>query len=228
MELTNRSRAPTKNEKEKGPGFSDKWSFMHTTGEYFRRHQDLFETALGYLPAGEPVVDLGCASGLLGKLAYDRRYIGIDFSPKMLEYGRELLPAGEFIEKNLTDPDIREIYKDFKNFIIIDVLEHIANDLQVLRMIPEGSLVIVGVPNFNSAAHVRYFSSPKDVRSRYENLLSFKKVAVFVPIRGKLYNRAILTSSFVEKIAPDINIIKDISSNRIYLFKAYRRKDETK
>lgn len=51
-----------------------------------------------------------------------------------------------------------------------ELLEHVDDDLGVLRQIPRRTLTLFSVPNFDDPAHVRYFSSETAVGRRYRGL----------------------------------------------------------
>ena len=55
--------------------------------------------------------------------------------------------------------------------VCIEVLEHIENDLSVLKSIPAGTKLIMTVPNYDSFGHLRTFISQREVRTRYNNFI---------------------------------------------------------
>jgi len=119
------------------------------------------------------VLDLGCGTAQLGACISQHipelKYAGVDFSESAIELAKTQ------VEASLMVGDIRDdwIYtEDYDAVVATEVLEHLDDDRAILRKIPEGRLVLFSVPGFNSAAHVRYFTSESDVRKWYGDLFS--------------------------------------------------------
>lgn len=49
----------------------------------------------------------------------------------------------------------------------------------MLSNIRKGANILFSVPNFNSASHVRYFTSEEEVKSRYEKWIDIKEMYRF-------------------------------------------------
>ncbi|MFI7545350.1 class I SAM-dependent DNA methyltransferase [Actinoplanes sp. NPDC049599] len=65
-------------------------------------------------PAGSPVLDLGCGTGVptaRALTAAGRRVVGVDISEGMLKLAREQVPAAEFVHA-----DVRKLAADFGTF----------------------------------------------------------------------------------------------------------------
>jgi len=154
--------------------------------EYPARYALLYKTAISYLPKPEDcstVVDLGCGTGNLATVFLEpgyTKYLGIDFSPPTIQYARERVPGVPFIVGDLRDKEIQTIFPWHRIFIALETLEHIENDLDIIRSIPCGSLVIFSVPNFDGPFHVRHFKSMSEVFERYATLLDFKENKVII------------------------------------------------
>jgi hypothetical protein len=126
-----------------------------------------------------------------GKIQF---YKGLDFSEKALSMARRLLDdAGieEYIDAGpmtgsgddrrweLSVVDLVKLaswnelaFHAFRDpetwtFTLLEILEHIEADLDVLRLVPEGSPVVISVPSFDDPAHVRHFPNQDAVRKRY-------------------------------------------------------------
>jgi 2-polyprenyl-3-methyl-5-hydroxy-6-metoxy-1,4-benzoquinol methylase len=83
-----------------------------------------------------------------------------------------------------------ELYDDkYNTVVVLEVLEHIENDLLLLERIRKGSTVIFSIPNFNSESHMRWFDSTSDILKRYENFLAFESIHEFnsSPYKNKIY-----------------------------------------
>jgi trans-aconitate methyltransferase len=135
----------------------------------------VYATAAELLSTGAgPIADVGCGTGRLARLLHERGerdYLGIDFSPARIEEARRYAPEMRFDVGDVHDPAIRRRLGDFARFAILETLEHIEDDLGLLDAIPAGALTVFSVPNYDSAAHVRWFDSPAAVADRYDRLI---------------------------------------------------------
>jgi 2-polyprenyl-3-methyl-5-hydroxy-6-metoxy-1,4-benzoquinol methylase len=135
----------------------------------------VYATAAELLATGAgPIADVGCGTGRLARLLYERGerdYLGIDFSSARIEEARRYAPGMRFDVGDVHDPAVRAWIGAFARFAILETLEHIEDDLGLLEAIPPGSLVVFSVPNYDSAAHVRWFDSPRAVGDRYGGLI---------------------------------------------------------
>lgn len=130
------------------------------------------------------ILDIGCGEGSFAQMLYEtlekkrgggiKNYTGIDFSFKALQLAKQRNPYWEncFIQK--------DIFNDFKidfqyNLIcLFEILEHIDDDLYILKLIPSKSYILSSVPNFYSPGHVRVFESIEEVKQRYGDLIEFQ------------------------------------------------------
>jgi len=142
----------------------EKEASFYNTASSCPPYSPLYTAALYYLkhvPRGETIVDLGCGPGLMAKLLFDS--------------GRH----ANFILADLRSLSTHEIYKKYRVFVLLEVLEHLTDDHLLLASIPSGSQVIFSVPNFDSKAHVRHFFSPDTVITRYSKWLDFSVPIIF-------------------------------------------------
>jgi 2-polyprenyl-3-methyl-5-hydroxy-6-metoxy-1,4-benzoquinol methylase len=79
-------------------------------------------------------------------------------------------PEYRFLVADVCEPNLLEEY-DYDAIVCTEFLEHVGEDIECLTRIRRGSLVFGSVPSFPSAGHVRTFSSEKEVRSRYGEVL---------------------------------------------------------
>jgi len=146
-----------------------------------KKYLPLYKSAVEYLPAAdecETIIDLGCGVGNLAKVLFKKgytKYMGIDFAPTMLEKAKEQVPEVTFILGDLRSKEIYEVFKQYKIFIILETLEHIEKDLDVIKNIPCGSLVIFSVPSFDHKFHVRHFKNIDEIVERFSPFLDFKE-----------------------------------------------------
>ena len=126
----------------------------------------------------ERVVDLGCGSGQFAKLLLNKgkRFIyGVDYSSEAIQIAKKLNPdySAKFV--------VKDLLKDFKLpahdlIICFEVLEHITEDLSVVRKIQSGKRFIFSVPNYDYKSHVRKFEYGTEILDRYSELLDIKKI----------------------------------------------------
>lgn len=133
----------------------------------------LWLAAARLVPAGLRVVELGCGTGRLGSLLAPRAasYVGLDFAPRLVEEARRFAPAAEFRVADLrTDP-----IPEADAYVATEVLEHVDDDLALLRRLPRGALVVVSVPSFDSRSHVRFFPATRSAAWRYSVALDIDR-----------------------------------------------------
>lgn len=121
------------------------------------------------------VLDIGCGPGQFAEFITSHlpiKYTGIDFSKEAISiannktYNRS--PDGSlptFIQADLFKPSIWT--KKFTVYTALETLEHIKDDIELISRIPTDAIVIISVPTFDDAGHVRFFKSPNKVLRRY-------------------------------------------------------------
>lgn len=167
--------------RERGPDFYDKKSERALEPRAIEMYKDLYRCAANFLsraPKHNMVLDLGCGVGRLARILYKegfKDYVGVDFSTGMITKAKEQVPKFKFIIANMLSSEVNDLCKGCRTFVLLEVLEHITKDIEVLRMIPQGSLVVISLPSYSAKGHVRYFKSSKKVKLRYESVLDFDK-----------------------------------------------------
>jgi SAM-dependent methyltransferase len=135
------------------------------------------------------VLDVGCGSGQVAEFLHDRglrRYCGIDLSTQAIEMAKARCPGFQFIAANVFETDAFATV-DFDTVISLEFLEHVAEDLAVLKRIPAGKRFIGTVPDFSYPSHVRFFSQAEEVVERYGGLFQPFSVEAFVSPRGATF-----------------------------------------
>jgi SAM-dependent methyltransferase len=141
----------------------------------------------------ERVLDIGCGTGQLAAFLFDQgieTYVGMDFSPKAVEYARTAVPRGRFV---VDDARTSNVYTDEEHDVLLctEVLEHITDDLLVVARFRPRKRCIFSVPSYNSAGHVRFFDDVASVAERYGRYFDALDVAAF-PIVGTENKRIFL------------------------------------
>jgi 2-polyprenyl-3-methyl-5-hydroxy-6-metoxy-1,4-benzoquinol methylase len=120
------------------------------------------------------VIDIGCGPGQFAEYFLDMynrgAYIGIDTSHTAIDLARAKNGSGVFYCCALNQLE-EELIEQADCFIALEVLEHVKDDLGLIRSIPQGRRLIFSVPNFDSFGHMRYFANAAEVKARYESAL---------------------------------------------------------
>jgi 2-polyprenyl-3-methyl-5-hydroxy-6-metoxy-1,4-benzoquinol methylase/thioredoxin-like negative regulator of GroEL len=128
------------------------------------------------------VLDLGCGPGQFAEYLLEQiphlKYTGIDFSTVAIAAAQKRCPHAQFIQADLFAENIFDDV-DHNVVLLLEVLEHLHQDLELLKKLPPGSRIIASVPNFDSFGHVRYFISSTDVAKRYECVM---KIDLLKPV----------------------------------------------
>ena len=115
------------------------------------------------------VLEIGCGTGQLAAYLLDQgveSYLGIDFSPRGIEYARLHAPGGRFV---VEDALASNVYTEEEHDVLVctEVLEHISEDLAVVARFRPRARCIFSVPSYDSAGHVRFFNEQTAVAERY-------------------------------------------------------------
>jgi len=152
--------------------------------------KDLYDAVLEFLPRDRTVrvVDVGCGTGRLAEAL--RRggylnYLGFDFSEKRINEAQRYLPKHSFEVLDAFSFQALRHIESADCVCITEVLEHIERDIELLLRIPPGTHVIISVPNFDSASHVRFFSCADKAIERFGVALDMKPSSVRTLKRGK-------------------------------------------
>lgn len=137
----------------------------------------VYEAALALVPP-LPIIDLGCGTGRFAELVRRGTYVsyrGYDFAPEVVAEAKRYCHGVAFA---FYVTDIREWehgpdLPDICCYVLLEVLEHLDDDLDALERIPPGCPVVFSVPNFWSASHVRRYAQPREVFDRFGALLDF-------------------------------------------------------
>lgn len=157
---------------EKGPEFYTGQGYIKDAAK--ENNMLIYKEAYKLLPDPKEclrVVDLGCGVGYFAELINNHAYVGIDFSPHVLRIAKKNNPKKSFI---LADLNIKtKQYVKNCTYVCLETLEHIKDDLEVIRKIPSGSLIICSLPNRDFTSHVRFFKNQNEIIERYKKLIDF-------------------------------------------------------
>ncbi len=159
-----------------------------TVSPYFPVWRKLIDN----LSAGAPhrLLEIGCGSGQLARAMSEKgilsEYLGFDYSEEAVRLAQQLAPSLDFEVWNAFEGAIYA-RGDWQVFLCTEVLEHIEDDLGVLKLLPPGRTFVGTVPDFDSAAHVRFFRSEDEVRHRYGDLLEGFEVETLNMDSGRLF-----------------------------------------
>ncbi|MGA9868993.1 MAG: class I SAM-dependent methyltransferase [Acetobacteraceae bacterium] len=145
------------------------------------RYYALFRAILKELNDIRPslILEVGCGSGVLAQMLQEQlpsvSYRGFDFSRTAV--GRAGRRTGRQDMFFVADARSAAAYEsDYDAIVCTEVLEHIEDDLDVIRNWRPGTPCICSVPNFLNDEHVRCFRHESEVCERYGDLLSISKV----------------------------------------------------
>lgn len=135
---------------------------------------EMRDIAFTFIPKdGSLLLELGCSNGNFANLVMKhniKNYVGVDIQIKKIQEAMDKFPALNFIccdiTKNLT------LLKDIKTFVSFQCLEHIQNDLDIIKAIPPGCLTIFSVPNRPYKGHIRWFEVD-GWKNRFEPYIDF-------------------------------------------------------
>lgn len=155
----------------------------------------VYAQAADFLATGfGAIVDVACGTGRLGRLLWlrgEHDYWGFDFSTVRIEEARRYVPEANFDVGDLYDQRTRDRLGDFGRVVALEILEHIEDDLGVIEAVQPGALVVFSVPNYDSAAHLRTFTSPAAACERYGHLLELEPQHAAVLPRARRPNKQI-------------------------------------
>lgn len=145
----------------------------------------LYEAAAAWIDPDDHVVDLGCGTGRFAECLRRNghgRYTGLDFSYACLLECKAYVPRrdrdtawhADFEQADLRTWKPPEQRPGGTVYTCLETLEHLAEDIDLIRRIPVGHELIFSVPNYGSQAHLRVFQNVSDAWRRYDGLLWFR------------------------------------------------------
>ncbi len=120
------------------------------------------------------LLDVGCGPGQFAEYLLEEdpgmTYMGVDFSGMAIEAARRRCPNAGFAQADVfSDGALDGLEYDV--VLMLEVLEHLHQDLELLKKLPSGSHVVASVPDFDAFGHVRFFSDSEQVKERYKGVM---------------------------------------------------------
>lgn len=137
------------------------------------------------------VIEIGCGPGQFANLLFDNgitNYKGIDFSSEAINLAK--ITNEKYNELFCLDNAYTSkiYYEDYNIAILFEVLEHVSNDIDLIKKIRKNTDILFSVPNFYSESHIRWFNNEKEIINRYKDLLNIKQIITFnISTINKLY-----------------------------------------
>lgn len=153
-------------------------------------HEDMRQMAFDSIPRKSFVIEVGCSSGNFAELMRntEHRYIGVDIQQNKINEAKIKFPEMDFrccdITKNLN------ILKQATVVVSFQCLEHIKEDLAVMKAVPFGANMFISVPNRTYKGHVRWYEL-EGWRERFKQYMQFKEI-ITIQHPVKKNNRAFL------------------------------------
>ena len=139
---------------------------------------ELWQRVMTLIPLELPIKDIGCGTGqfaeMLLKKHPDINYTGHDISDVAISIAINRRLKCYFYPINAYTVKFNE--DDF--IISLETLEHI-DDFKFIDRIPMGKEIVFTVPDFNDAAHVRYFKNITEIVNRYSRHFDFSHIEKF-------------------------------------------------
>jgi 2-polyprenyl-3-methyl-5-hydroxy-6-metoxy-1,4-benzoquinol methylase len=135
----------------------------------------------------EAVDELGCGTGQFAELLYKKMpkvmYYGIDYSLQAILIAHTRKLQGLLICKTIDEHRYLNRESDYA-VVCLETLEHIEKDTEIIARIPAGAHIVLSVPSFDSASHVRVFKTMKVVLRRYAKYMDLMTVETFTFYNG--------------------------------------------
>ena len=144
---------------------------------YANRNIALYKLVEPMLPGQANVLDIasGCSFNAKQFLADERvkKYTMNDFADIVRDDACTRIKDERF---SVCERDAEQLGFNFRehNVVICVSLEHIENDLQLVERCEPGTLMVLGSPNGDARAHVRFFLNISGFIRRYEDLVDIK------------------------------------------------------
>lgn len=135
---------------------------------------------LQFIPMEKPIIDIGCGVGMFAELCNSTGHnyeVGYDFSHVAIHEAMKRVPGTKFENKDFNSDSLPK--HSGCAVLFLEVLEHLENDLQLLKRMAPGNDIFITVPNFESESHVRSFENLHDALNRYGKIISVEHTNIY-------------------------------------------------
>lgn len=141
-------------------------------------YYEMWDKVISYLGYEDNILEIGCGTGQFAQMLIEggmyETYVGIDFSEVAIQKATE--KNGEYFFLH----DARKpVYYGYDTVICLETLEHIDNDILVLKNLKSGTKFIGSVPMGKDPAHVRVFKTQESIIERYGKLIDIEEITEF-------------------------------------------------
>ena len=130
------------------------------------------------------VLELGCGTGQFAQMISDTvlepMYLGVDYSKEAIRQSKERNPEMNFLCADV----FKTIIPIADTIVALELIEHIKDDLGLIRLFPKDKKIVFSVPNFEAANHYRCFKNKKEIRDRFTRI-DIKLIKEFKLIKNK-------------------------------------------
>ncbi|KKN42137.1 hypothetical protein LCGC14_0716410 [marine sediment metagenome] len=153
-------------------------------------YYEMWKKVISYIDHSDVILEIGCGTGQFAEMLFTHldyhSYIGIDFSKVAIQKAIERNGQRFFLH------DARKSFdSNYNTVICLETLEHIDNDIIVLKNLKSGTKFIGSVPIGNDPAHVRVFLTPESIIERYGTLLDIEEIILFDDIKKHLFKATV-------------------------------------
>lgn len=146
----------------------------YSEGFYHKRNLLLLKMLESY--NFQTVFEFAGAEGDLAELILTNRpvklYVLTDLLPEAVEYSKERLKRFDVTKCEVLNMEKTQVKEKF-DLYISTALEHASNDVEIIRNLPKGALVVLSLPSFPDIDHYIYFENSDAVKKRYGRYLEF-------------------------------------------------------
>ncbi|MGI3127515.1 methyltransferase domain-containing protein [Nitratireductor sp. PBL-C9] len=136
------------------------------------------------------ILDIGCGPGQFATFLnenWNGDYEGLDFSKVAIDQANSLSLPYKFYYGNALTSDALS-FSTYDTVICTEVLEHIDEDIELLKRIRSNVYCLCSVPSFHAFGHVRYFTEAGEVVDRYSPLFTSIEIEEFpLPSGAKIF-----------------------------------------
>jgi len=144
----------------------------------------------------ENVVDLGCGAGNFVSVMTTRNqkpemYLGIDSSHGQISIAKAAYPGWKFIYGDFTQDRIRVEYERFGAFLMLNLIDTMADDVAFLQSVPEGKPLLFSLPKQEREGSLFYCPEGRDIHDRYSSFLNIHSIGRYRNKAGEAWSMVI-------------------------------------